>query len=59
MNKARLVVAAFIFGAVAVVNGCNSTYWDGVKRRVSRMYNFILMRISLLSNVTKAMKKRV
>ena len=41
MNKARLVVAAIIFGAVAVVvNGCNSTYWDGVKRRVSRMANF-------------------
>ena len=40
ISKSKLALVALIFSAVAVVNGCNSTYWDGVKRRVSRMANF-------------------
>ena len=40
ISKSKLALVALILGAVAVVNGCTSTYGDGVKRRVSRMYNF-------------------
>lgn len=40
MNKARLVVAAVILGAITVVSGCSSTDWTDLKRGVSRYFTF-------------------